>query len=105
MDKAGAVEQHVDGAELVRQGSDRAFIGYIQMTSGDQRLGERQQLVLGNVCGQHARSLGGESQCRRPADPLSGRRHQSALAVEPSRHQVKLPCSLRGCKSAKTAKG
>ena len=72
MDKAGAVEQHVDWAEFICQTGDRPFVGHIQMTGRNQRLRKRRQLVLGDVGGQHARRLGGKSQCRRPANPLRG---------------------------------
>jgi len=72
MDKAGAVEQHIERAELVGQRRDCPFIGHVEMTRRDQSIGEQGELVLGDVGGQHARPLGGKSQCRRPADPLRG---------------------------------
>ena len=86
VDKAGAIEEHVNGAELVGQGSNLGFVRHIEMTGRDQRIGERRELVLGDVGRQHACAFGRKSQRRRPTDPLPRRRHQRAFAREPSRH-------------------
>ena len=88
MDKAGAVEQHVERPELGGQCRDRVVLGHVEPAGRDQRVGERGELVLGDVGRQHARPLGGKGQRRRPADPLRRRRHQCALAREPSRHRA-----------------
>ena len=41
MNKAGAVEQHIDRSELVGQGGDSLVIGDVEPARGDERLGER----------------------------------------------------------------
>ncbi len=61
MDKAGTIEQHVERAEFVSQRGDLRFIGHIEMTGSDQRVGERGKLVLGDVGRQHTRPFGGKS--------------------------------------------
>ena len=99
MDEAGAIEQHVDGAQLLRERGDLRFIGDVETADRDQRIGERGKLVLGDVGRQHARPFGGKSERRRPADPL--RRPPSPArvylrAVPPSRQTATpgLVCKL-----------
>jgi hypothetical protein len=94
MDKPGAVEQHVDRPELARERGNRVVVGHVEPPCGDQRVGERRQLVVGDVGREHARAFGGKGKRRRPADALRGRRHHHALAREPSRHRRR-PCPAR----------
>ena len=101
MDEAGTIEQHVQRPELLRQCRDLRFIGHIEMAGRDQRIGERGKLVLGDVGRQHTRPLGGKSQRRRPADALTGRRHESAFTCKPSHHDAKLPRAALRCKLTK----
>jgi len=101
MDKAGAVEQHVDRAGLARERRDLRLVGHIEMACGNQRIGERGKLVRGDVRRQHACPFGGKGERRRAADSLPCGCHQRAFACEPSRHRTKLPRSPRACKSAR----
>ena len=60
MHKPGAVEQDVDGTELVGQGGDRDAVPHIEPTRRDKGLGEIGELVLGDVGREDIRPLGGE---------------------------------------------
>ena len=96
MDEAGAVEQDVERPEFVGERGDRRA----RRSTSSRRVAisasaRSASLLLGDVGGEHAGALGGEGERRRAADPLRRRRHQRALAFEPSRHDARSAQSRR----------
>ena len=69
MDIAGAVEEHVDGADLLRQRLDRGVVGDIEAARRDpRRLGELRELADIDVGGNHLGPFGGKGESRGAPD-------------------------------------
>ncbi|MHC2795113.1 hypothetical protein ACVINZ_004125 [Mesorhizobium jarvisii] len=92
MDKAGAVEQHVDAADLGEGGVDRLVVQHIELAGLDpRRLGKFGEKRLVDVGGVDGGSSLGEGQRARLADALRRRRDDNDLACQ-IRHASFLAC-------------
>ena len=87
--KTGAVEQHVDRANLGRKLGDRLLVGGVELPRGDAvdagKLGERPGLEIG---GPDLRALARERDGRSLAHALSRRGDECNLAPQSAAHRI-----------------